>query len=72
MDAAGNAWVANEDGNSVTELNSSGALVGNFAPPGADYDVPDGLAIDASGNVWTASIDSSSREPRSSARRARC
>ena len=32
IDAAGNVWVPNFGGNSVTELNSSGGLVGNFAP----------------------------------------
>jgi hypothetical protein len=30
IDAAGNVWVANLEGNSVTELTSSGGLGGNF------------------------------------------
>jgi secreted PhoX family phosphatase len=38
----------------VTKLTSSGGLSGNFDPTGADLSFPDGLAIDASGNVWVA------------------
>ena len=54
IDAAGNAWVTNLLGGSVTELTSSGGLAGNFAPSGAGFDIPDGVAIDAAGNVWAA------------------
>ena len=52
IDAAGNVWVANDNGNSVTELTSSGGLAGNFAPSGANFSSPFGVAIDAAGNVW--------------------
>ena len=34
IDAAGNAWVTNEDGNSVTELTSSGAWPATSLPRG--------------------------------------
>jgi streptogramin lyase len=60
IDASGNAWVVNDEGGSdtngsVTELNSSGALVGSYNntnTTGANFNGPDWLAIDASGNVW--------------------
>lgn len=52
IDAAGNVWAPNTGGNSVTELNPSGGLVGTFAPDAASFDGPDGVAIDAAGNVW--------------------
>jgi streptogramin lyase len=54
IDAGGNVWVANLGNNSVTELNSTGGLAGNFAPAGANFNEPFVLAIDASGNVWVA------------------
>ncbi|HEY9159264.1 hypothetical protein [Candidatus Binatus sp.] len=60
IDAAGNAWVSNFLGNSVTELNSSGGLAGNFAPGGAGFDLPDGVEIDAAGNVWAANAGGNS------------
>ena len=40
IDAAGNVWVANSGGNSVTELTSSGGLAGNFTPSGANFNDP--------------------------------
>ncbi|MGA9723140.1 MAG: choice-of-anchor D domain-containing protein [Candidatus Binatus sp.] len=52
IDAGGNVWVANFKGNSVTELNPSGDLIGTFAPNTAGFDGADDLAIDADGNVW--------------------
>jgi streptogramin lyase len=62
IDAAGNVWLPNfgvpaTPGNTVTELNSSGALVGNFNPTGADFNNPFGIAIDAAGNVWVPNAD---------------
>ena len=53
IDAGGNAWVANLAGNSVTELTSSGALVGNFLG-GANFNSPVVVAIDALGDAWVA------------------
>ena len=51
-DAAGNAWVTNQNGNSVVALNSSGGLVGSYAPSGSNFNSPHGIAIDGSSNVW--------------------
>jgi DNA-binding beta-propeller fold protein YncE len=52
--SGGNVWVANNGGGSVTELSSSGGLVGLFAPSGANFIGPVGVATDAGGNVWVA------------------
>jgi hypothetical protein len=54
VDGAGNVWVANAAGNSVSELTgSSGYMTGlNFAPAGASLNFPTWLAIDTAGNVW--------------------
>jgi streptogramin lyase len=54
IDGMGNVWTANQGGDSVTELDSSGGLVGNFAPAGANLNGPNGIVIDASGDVWVA------------------
>ena len=48
-------WVANHGSSNVTELNSSGAVLGTF-PVGTN---PAGIAIDSSGNVWVANYGSS-------------
>jgi streptogramin lyase len=67
IDAAGNVWVTNTGmtfGNpSVTELTPSGGLVGNFNNSntiGANFDFPEGVAIDAVSNVWVANYDGNS------------
>src|SRR5208283_441101 len=58
IDAAGNVWVTNNTfdfNSSVTELTSSGTLVGNFNntnTSGDNFDGTFGVAIDAAGNVW--------------------
>jgi len=44
--------VDNTFGNSVTELNSKGGLIGNFRPAGANFDSPAGAVLDSSGNFW--------------------
>src|ERR1019366_3635199 len=62
IDANGNAWVANSVGDSVTELNSSGGLVGNFAPSCANFKGPIGVAIDAGGNIWVPNAGNSVAE----------
>ena len=49
-------WVPNAGGDNVTELSPIGALIGNFAPAAANFDEPDGMAIDATGNVWVTNI----------------
>ena len=44
----------------MTELNSSGGLVGNFAPDGSDFNFIQGVSIDTTGNVWIANTGNSS------------
>lgn len=65
IDAVGNAWVANVDPGSVTELNSTGGLVSNFTnsnTAGANFSSPLNIAIDDAGNVWVANAGSSVTE----------
>ncbi len=49
IDAAGNVWVTNSGGTTISEITTSGT--GNTCFVG---DGPTGIAIDASGNVWAA------------------
>ena len=51
IDSSGNVWVAN-DGSTVTELSSSGALIGTYTAG----TWPWAIAIDSSGNVWVANF----------------
>jgi streptogramin lyase len=60
IDVDGNAWIANEFGDSVTKLTPSGGLAGNFAPSGANFSGPAGVAIDGLGNVWVTNFSSAS------------
>lgn len=55
LDASGNLWVGDSGTTTVTELNSSGSVIGTFSA-GTN---PQGLAIDASGNVWVADFGGS-------------
>ena len=48
VDSSGNAWVANNGNNTITEISSSGTVLGTY-PTGKD---PSAIAIDASGNIW--------------------
>ena len=50
IDSVGNVWVTNNADNTVTELNSSGSLLGTFHV-GTQ---PRGIAIDPNGNIWVA------------------
>jgi len=53
IDGAGNVWVANLDGNSVTELNSAGAPISSpIGFTGGGLNDPVGIAIDGASNVW--------------------
>jgi len=55
IDGAGNAWVANADGNSVSEFSSTGTPITGTNGYGYDSGAFAGvavLAIDGSGNIW--------------------
>jgi streptogramin lyase len=52
IDAAGDAWITNAMGASVTELGPSGAVVNTLT--GGGLINPKGIAIDRTGNVWVA------------------
>ena len=57
IDASGNVWIANYNGKSVTEMNSSGGVIANYNNTnvsGANFNNPIALAFDTSGNVWVA------------------
>jgi hypothetical protein len=57
VDAAGNVWLANEEGTSVTELSSLGvALSGANGFSGGGISGPWGVAIDGQGHVWVANL----------------
>jgi streptogramin lyase len=54
VDKAGDVWIANKGGNSVSEVSPTGSyLLSGFA--GANLSAPTSLAIDPSGNVWVGS-----------------
>ncbi len=55
IDISGNVWVTNPFLNTVTELSSSGALIGTYAVGNFPY----GIAIDSAGNVWVTNAGSS-------------
>lgn len=52
IDAAGNAWVANESGSNISELAVSGNALGTQTATGLSG--AQGIAVDRSGNVWVA------------------
>jgi streptogramin lyase len=61
IDAAGNVWVTNESGASVTELSPVGAVLsGTTGFTGGGLLGPKGIAIDKSGNAWIANAGGSS------------
>lgn len=59
IDGSGNAWVANSQNNSVTEISSSGSVLsGSNGFTGGGLVLPDGIAIDPSGNAWATNFSS--------------
>jgi len=61
IDAAGNAWVTNEGGASVTKLSPVGVVLsGATGFNGGGLLAPKGIAIDMSGNAWIANAGGSS------------
>lgn len=56
MDSSGNAWVTNQDSNTVTKLSSSGSTLGTFNVGTGPYSI----AIDRSNPVvWVVNTGSS-------------
>jgi streptogramin lyase len=55
-----NVWVTNYNGNSVTELNSSGTASGSSPYTAGSMNQPIGIAIDGTGNLWIANNGDSS------------
>jgi streptogramin lyase len=51
IDRGGNVWIANYYGNSISEVNSCGAVVLGAAT-GGGVDHPQGIAVDGSDAVW--------------------
>ena len=61
IDAAGNAWVPNNQNNTVTEISSAGQfLSGTTGYTGGGLSAPGWLAIDTTGNVWVANFSGNS------------
>ncbi|AEU38317.1 virginiamycin B lyase family protein [Granulicella mallensis] len=61
IDGAGNAWVTNSGGSSVTGISSNGTyLSGANGYAGGGINNPEGIAIDGAGNIWASSFPSNS------------
>jgi len=52
IDSAGDAWVTNETGNSVSEFSPNGTALSGTS--GIAFSGAQGITIDGSGNVWVA------------------
>ena len=53
IDGSGNVWVTNQGSNNITELSSTGSVLGSFPVSTS----PTGITLDSSGNVWVISQD---------------
>ena len=62
VDAAGNVWTANAQGNSVSVLNAAtGYTTGSvFGPSDAVFSDPTSIALDVDGNVWAGNYSGNS------------
>ena len=61
IDGSGNAWIPNDETNSIVELAGNGSLIspsGGYA--NGQLNNPSSVAIDDSGNAWVANINSKS------------
>jgi streptogramin lyase len=54
VDASGNVWLTNSDGNQINKFSPAGAVSFTSPAKSGGLDNPFGIAIDASGNVWVA------------------
>jgi hypothetical protein len=59
IDRNSNVWIANYYGNSISEVNSCGAIVLDAAQGGGVLR-PQGIAIDGAGTVWVANVQGNS------------
>lgn len=57
IDGSGNAWIANEGGNDVSEIGSGAFLSGSNGYVSSAIAGAQGLAVDASGNIWLANTE---------------
>jgi streptogramin lyase len=55
IDQGGNVWIANYYGNSISEVNSCGAIILGAAT-GGGVDHPQGIAVDGAGTVWVTNF----------------
>lgn len=60
VDAAGNIWTVNLNGNNLVGFSPTGAILsgdsGDYGFTGGGLANPSGIAIDGSGNVWLLSV----------------
>ncbi|MHB8232025.1 MAG: NHL repeat-containing protein [bacterium] len=61
IDSAGNVWVANGFNGTVTELNSSGAVIGTNTYLAGN--LPETVAVDSAGNIWVANKGNATGTP---------
>lgn len=52
VDAAGNIYICNFTGNTISKFTSAGALISNNYTSGGTLSGPSKIAFDASGNMW--------------------
>ncbi len=60
VDGAGNVWIANSGGGSVTELGHNGVPAGTFTA--GSISAPTAIAVDTSGDIWVANGNSTLTE----------
>jgi sugar lactone lactonase YvrE len=60
LDPTGNAWIANEGGNAVTEIATAALLSGPTAYTSTAIAGAQAIAADASGNLWLANTQANS------------
>jgi trimeric autotransporter adhesin len=52
VDAAGNIYICNFTGNTISKFTSAGALISNTYTSGGTLSGPSGIVFDSSGNMW--------------------
>lgn len=55
IDQSGNVWVANYEGNGISEISSTGMVLSNGGFTSASLDHPQSVVIDGEGTVWICS-----------------